>query len=163
MTKAKFNILDALIILLIILVVAAGIFLFAGKGSNETPATQNTTAEFKLEIKKAEFSLAEKFEAASKAGEIVRVGVKEAFEAELVDVEVSNAEIVSANTRTGEIILAEHPSLYDIIITLRAPAVDTDQGIMVSGTKIIVGHEDAVYGKGFAGFGFITDLKTSNK
>ena len=56
--------------------------------------------------------------------------------------------------------MGEDPTLYDIVVTVTADALDTETAVSFSGTEIRVGDETAVRGKGFAGYGFITNLKT---
>ena len=162
MGKPKFNILDSLILLLVVLVAAAGIYLFGGRGeSSNTTDTQNVTAVFKIQLTQADYSLYEKFVKATDSGEKVWIGLKERFAAEIIEVEATPSAKITTNTNRGTLHLAENPTLYDLNITFKAPATETADSISASGTAIRVGVEEAIHGKGIAGFGYITDLKTT--
>lgn len=163
MDKPKFNLMDGLIILLIVMVAAVGVFLLRGMGSGEGTAVvdvQSTTAEFKIQLTKVDKSLCDKFTAAMESGESVWIGEKERFEGKITVAEAAPATKITTNTHTGKTQLAQDPSLYDLNLTIQAAAVESSSSISASGTAIRVGTEAAIRGKGFAGYGFIIDLKT---
>lgn len=157
MDKPKFNFIDAAIILVIILAVVAGAFLLSSGSS--TPTNQaELFAEYKIQFTKADLSLANKFTEASANGESVWVGQKERARADLVDVLVEPAREITVDSKKGVFRLSEIPEQYDITVTLRSRATETDSQICADNTPIRVGEEFAVRGKGIAGFGFLTDL-----
>lgn len=161
MDKPKFNLLDGIIVLLIVAIAAAGVFLLAGRGDgNGTIDTQNTTAVFSVQFTKVDASVYDKFKAAMESGESVWIGIKEQFEGKIEIVECGPSTKLTTNLYSGKAYLAEDPTTYDVTVTVNAPAVETDSAILASGTAIRVGEETSVRGKGFAGFGFVTDLKT---
>lgn len=160
MDKPKFNLIDGLIVLFVVLVAAAGIYLFGGNNSAVGTESQNTTAVFKIQLTKVDESLYNKFAAALETEENVWIGVKERFAGKIEELEFSPSAKITTNTQTGKAVLAEDPNLFDITIQVRASALETPSAISASGTEIRVGEETAIRGKGFAGYGFITDLKT---
>ncbi|MBR5155828.1 MAG: DUF4330 family protein [Clostridia bacterium] len=163
MDKPKFNILDGLIILLLILVIAAGVFFLKGANSGASGGAETKTAVFKIQLTKVEESLYDKFLAALENEETVWIGVKERFEGKIEEIEFGPAAKVSTDLYTGTAVLAEDPTSSDITITVRSEAVETKDAISASGTAIRVGEETAIRGKEVAGYGFIIDLKTVNE
>ncbi len=159
MDKPKFNILDALIILMIVVVLVAGIYILKGPKTQSQTEVQTTPIEFQIQLTNKDYSLYEKFLAAKEASESAWVGVKERFEAEIVDVAIEPAAKITTNFTNGTAHLAGSPISYDITITFRADANETNDKIFVSGTVIRTGIEEAIHGKGFAGYGYITGVK----
>lgn len=163
MNKLKLNLLDLLIIGAIVLVLALGIFILKGTSTSSTPAAiapQNTTAVLDFQIKDADLSLGEAFQAAADANAPVWVGIKERFEGKILDVKVAPAEKVGDDIYGGNAVIAKSQVHCDITVTIEAAAVETDSSITASGTSIRVGEQTAVRGKGFAGFGYIIGLET---
>lgn len=160
MDKPKFNLLDGVIILVIALVVAVGVYFIKSMGNTGEVVVQNTVAEFKVQFTKMDESVYKKFEAQMLDNESVWIGVKERFEGMLSNVEIAPAQKITTDTRNGKAVMGKDPSLYDITLTIRADAVETNSAVSASGTAIRVGEEVAVRGKGVAGFGFVVDLKT---
>ncbi len=160
MDKPKFNIIDGLIVLLVVVIIAAGIYLLGGRNQTAATQTENTTAVFQLQLTKADESLYNKFLAAMDSDETVWIGVKERFPGKIDMLEKAPASRITTNAQVGTAVVAEDPNLFDITIHISTPAVDTPSGITASGTPIRVGEEVAVRGKGFAGYGFVIDLKT---
>lgn len=161
MDKPKFNLLDGIILLLIVAIAAAGIFLFAGgNGGDTVVGTQNTQAVFKIQLTRVDESLYEKFRSALDSGESVWVGIKERFEGKIEELEFGPSTRITTDMRSGKAKLSEDPTAFDLTVTINAAAVENDGSISASGTPIRVGEETSVRGKGFAGFGFVIDLKT---
>ncbi len=165
MNKLKLNLLDILIIGAVVLVLALGVFILTGNSGSNTPsvvAPQNTTATLDFQIKDADLSLGEKFQQGAENNAPVWVGIKERFEGKIVDVKVTPAEKPGDDIYGGNAVIAKSQVLYDITVTIEAPAVETESAITSSGTAIRVGEQTAVRGKGFAGFGYIIGLTTRN-
>ena len=161
MDKPKFNLLDGIILLLVVLIAAAAIFLLSGNGNQGTAIDkQNTKAVFSVQFTKVDRSVYDKFKAAMDNDESVWVGIKERFEGKLEALECGPATKLTTDLYTGRAYLAEDPTTYDVTVTINASAVETNDSISASGTPIRVGEETSVRGKGFAGFGFITNLNT---
>ena len=161
MDKPKFNLLDGIILLLIVAIAAAGVFLLTGrKSDNAAVDTQNTTAVFSVQFTKVDASVYDKFKAAMESGESVWVGIKERFEGKIEGLECGPSTKLTTNFRSGKAYLAEDPTTYAVTVTINTAVVETGSSISASGTAIRVGEETSVRGKGFAGFGFVTDLRT---
>ena len=163
MDKPKFNVIDGLIIIAILLIAVVGVFLIRGMAGGSVSGTStNTNAVFKIELAKAEPILADQFAAAMDSDETVWIGVKERFEGKIQNVEVKPSQKVTTDLRTGKAVLGSDPTCLDVTITVKAQAVETDSAITASGTAIRVGEEVAIRGKQMAGFGYVVELKTVN-
>ncbi len=164
MDKPKFNILDGFIIIALVLVLAVGVFVIKGMGGgNAVGDSTNTNAVFKIQMTKAEKALADKFTAAMENDETVWIGVKERFEAKIQDVLVEPSAKMTTDLRTGKAMLAKDPTCFDVTVTVKAAAVETDSSISASGTAIRVGEEAAIRGNGMAGYGFVIGLETTEE
>lgn len=158
--KPKLNLIDGLIILIIAIVLAVGIYFIAGRnGSTATGENASITAEYKIQFVEREKVVADMFIAAADSGETVWVGEKERAEAVITEVMVEPARKQTTDTENGEVVMAEIPGLYDVTVTLLSAGQETETEIRAGGTAIHVGEETSVKGKGFAGYGFVTDLK----
>ena len=160
MDKPKFNFLDGIIILLVVLVIALCACLLLGKSVTVSGPEQNCTAEFKMHLSRVDEEIYNKFNSKLTEGESVWIGVKERFEGKLQHVELLPSKRLVTDQRTGKSVLAEDPTTNDVIITVSANAVETASEITSSGTPIRVGQETAIRGKGVAGYGYIVEIKT---
>ncbi len=165
MDKPKFNIMDGFITLLLVLIIAVGVFVLRGMWSGNTSGGggTNTNAVFKIQITKAEKALADKFNQAYENGETVWIGVKERFEGKIQAVDIAPAAKMTTDLTRGQAYLAEDPTSFDVTVTVKAAAVETENAISASGTNIRVGDEALIRGKGIAGYGFIISLETANE
>ena len=96
-----------------------------------------------------------------KIGDKVTVGVKEKMPATVTDVRIVPAETVAYDLNQGTAQWQEIPGKYDIYVTMEADAVDTGKQININNSPIRVGDSDAVRSKGWAGYGFVTQLNVS--
>ena len=159
MDKPKFNFLDGVIILLVVVMVAAGVYFIKGRGAASTVTEKNAVAEIQIQFTNVDESIYEKFAAVSDKDESVWVGIKERFEGKVSNAECGPAKKLSKDIYTGKAVMAENPTASDVTVTIKADVVETDSAIIASGTEIRVGEETAVRGKGVAGFGYITGIK----
>lgn len=158
--KPRLNLIDGLIILIIAIVLAVGIYFIAGRNGNAgTGENTSKTAEYKIQFVEREKVVADMFIAAKESGETVWVGEKERAEAMITDVLIEPARKQTTDTENGKVVMAEIPELYDVTVTLQSAGQETETEIHAGGTAIHVGEETSVKGKGFAGYGFVTDLK----
>lgn len=152
--KAKFNIIDALIILLIIAVGAAG-YLFLNGRSEVVSNDKNVKIRYNIELSEKGEYMTDLF----KEGDRVTVGEKEKLPAVIVGAEVKPAVQSSFDEVNGRYINAEIPEKYDIVLTLESDATDSAGQVSVAGSAVRVGSSTMVKGRNFAGNGYITDLK----
>lgn len=156
-SKPKFNVIDALIILLVLAVACAGVYVIMNRRGNAADTVSaNKTILYSVEFTACEESLAEAFNAA--IGTNVWVSEKERALAELTDVKVSPARKMITNAETGEAVWAEVPELCDITVYLKSQGTETTNEVLADNSPIRVGDEVSVKGKGMAGYGFVTSL-----
>jgi hypothetical protein len=158
MDKPKFNFMDAFIIVMILLVAAAG-FLFLNKPDSTGNAPQSVTAQYTVELTRCEKVVADAFAEALANSESVMVGEKERFAAQLVDVQVNPAKRLVTDSKTGTTVLAEDPMYFDILLTLESQVTESNSAIMAGNTPLKVGEDEVVRSKKSAGLGYITSLK----
>ena len=163
MDKPKFNFLDGIIILLVVLVALLGAYLLMGKSTAVSGPEQNCTAEFKMHLTKVDEDIYNKFSAKLAEDESVWIGIKERFEGKIKNVELLPSKRIVPDQRQGKAVMASDPSTNDVIITVSTNAVETAFDIQSAGTTIRVGEETAIRAKGVAGYGYIVELKTTHE
>ena len=159
MDKPKFNLMDGFIALLIILVVAAGIFFLKGKNTEFSSDASNKTAVFSIQFTKVEKVFCSTLEKALAEGALVSVGTKERFDARLEGLDIKPSIKITSNLQNGKAVVAEDPMYFDITVSLSAPCTETPDAILASGTALKVGEQTSMHGKGFAGNGFVIGLE----
>lgn len=153
--KAKFNVVDAVIILLILAVGAAG-FLFLSSRSQTASTDKSVKIFYDVEIAEREEYLIDRFN----EGEKVSIGEKEKIPATIVKKEVRPATKSSFDEVSGKFIETEVPGRYDIIVTLMSEGTDGVGAVSSNGTAIRVGMSAVVKGRDCAGSGYITQMYT---
>lgn len=163
MNKPRFNIVDAVIILMVCIVIVAGV-LFVGKLSGAkivSPSqTNNATAEYTIQIQNCEEELCVQFENALSNDNIVLVTDEDSWNASLINIERKNATKITTNYKTGKSVLAEYPDTFDLSVTLKSDVLETDTEISAGGTPLLVGSLLKIKGKGFVGIGYVTNITT---
>ncbi len=160
MDKPKFNFLDGVIALLVVVMVVAGVYFVKGRGTTSTVTDKNAVAEIQVQFTRVDESIYQKFCEMADNGESVWVGVKERFEGKVSNVTIEKSKKLTSDIYTGKVVMAENPATNDVTVTVKADVVETDSAIVAGGTEIRVGEETAVRGKNAAGFGFVVGIKT---
>lgn len=153
--KAKFNVIDAIIILLILAVGAAG-FMFLGNRSEVTSTDKSVKIFYDVDITECEEYMTDRFA----VGEKVSVGEKEKVPATIVKSEVRPATQSAFDGVGGKFIEAEIPGKYDIIVTLMSEGTDSAGSVSSNGTAIRVGMSAVIKGRDCAGSGYVTQIYT---
>ncbi len=157
--KPKFNLMDCLIIVVLIVVIAFGAVMFKKiSGAEEnTQVSGNGTVEFKIEIN----NKIESYTKIAKVGDKITVGEKEKIPATVTDIEVKPYKRVAYDALNATASWQEVPERYTVIYTLETEGTDTYSAVTAGGVPIRVGEETALRGKGHAGSGYIVavDMK----
>lgn len=163
MKKIKFNVVDGIIILAVVVVAVVGILYMKGvfgPSSDTVSAAREVTATYRVEFTGKEQRLTE----LPKVGDTVNVGVKEKATAKVVDVEINPARKVTYELeKDGAAKWVEVPNQYDISLILESDATETANAITASGVALRVGEEAVVRGKGYSVEGYILSLDTAAK
>jgi len=151
MNKHKFNIIDAAVVIVIIGIIAAGIWFFWSSGDGA-----DINAYFVVEIRD---QMPNFFDTIEIGGEI-RDSIRNYFLGHVVDAHYQPATMVSFDYMTESFILTVIPERYDVYITIRGTGTENNSVITSNGQAVRVGQEMFLRGTGYAGIGFITELWT---
>lgn len=148
-SRHRFNALDAVLILMAI--AAAGLLIAVYSPSalfGNTGKTARIT--YTVELTAVDPGLA----AAVRVGDEVTDGNGYAIGQVAAEVEVAPYQIVSYSADGDEVILAEHPTLSNLLITISAEAADNgESGYTVNGRRIAIGAGYTLVLPGFEGSG----------
>ncbi len=159
MSKSKgklfgiFNILDIVILIIIALIIGVGIYAYGNYKDNQEADMQ--TVEYEVEIK----SVDEKFISAIKNGDFIRESVKGNNLGRVAGTAYTPSTNVNADFINGKYVVAEMPGKLDLVLKLTADAKVTSRSVTVGGLEIRIGQKIYVKGKGYAGEGFILNVK----
>lgn len=151
--KVKFNGMDLFIIIVLVLVIAAGAFLlFGSNGTVVKNASENKTeVTFMVELTARD----EEFTKLIEIGDVVLVGEKEKAEAVVTDIDISTAASTGYDILGGRVLQSELPGEYDVKVTLKGEGVETEEYIKHGMTELRVGQGVALSNKKWTGYGFI--------
>lgn len=133
-SKGKFNFIDILIIALVLALLAAGVykFFFVNKGL----AAQNGVVEFKVLLEEIRMPTVEDF----KVGQAVRDQQNNLVLGTIISKEISPYQ-EPVPTIDGRILAADVPDKYNLIVTVRSPAIVSDNNVMIGNREIKTGGE----------------------
>lgn len=154
--KAKWNLMDGLILLVLIAAVAAGGYLLRGKKAQQA-AAQDTEVTMMVELTSKQKDFAE----LPKVGDAVIIGEKEKMQTRVTDVTVTPAVTLSYDTKDGAVREGHVPDRYDIKLTLEGQGIETAQAVEINGNAVRVGMGAAMKSKNWAGYGFILAVDTA--
>ncbi len=130
--KPKFNIIDVLIIL----VLAAVLWVFANYASVKPVVSSDATVQYTVEIK----GIREENVGAFAEGDQITGDKGGGVIGKIISVgEYENETTLTENVRTGEFDTAEIPNRYTVRLTIESPCIKNADGITVDDTDIKVG------------------------
>ena len=158
--KVKFNGIDVFIILMVIAVIAAGLYFLKGRSSAAGAAgdSKNVNVTTVVELTGREKDFADKV----KENDLVMLGEKDKAPMTVTKVEVTPAKTTGYDILSGHVYNSEIPTEYDVKVTLCAPGAESNKSIDVSGIALKVGQETVVSSKAWAGYGYIISLETAD-
>lgn len=145
--KRGLGLLDVLIILVVLLVVAGGIWWATGRGTDSQGGTEVT---FSVELQRVPAD----FTSSIQAGDKVYDSQKGGYLGEVVSAEITPYTILtySQNDRTYHDYVVE--GLYNAVVTVKGSAQVTDRSTSIGGVTVAVGKEMYLKSRGFAGSGY---------
>lgn len=160
MKKAKFNIIDFLIILAIALVAFAGYYIIRSK-SETVSGTEKTLTKAYVTIEEMSVDETTKnfYEENAKTGDMVSMGIREKTTGVITEIEVSPATGIYDNPLTGEKELLEKIGRYDLKFTFETELSETETDFLIGTDKIKIGKELNFSGKGYSGYGNVVVIK----
>lgn len=148
------NIFDLSLILLLIIVIAGGLWYFNRPVEN----TNNVNVFFTVEFTHKNKDFADKIVVGAQVKDSVKgyyLGVVDAVTSEPMYTTAYNQ--LEKKYETNQI-----EGLYTVKLTVRANGTESDMDIKAEGQVVKVGKEMFIKGKGFASKGYIIDLLTTN-
>ena len=147
--KAKFTVIDAVIILVLLAVIGFG----AIKVMPSMIGASKEPVDLVVQLTMKEQSLAD----AMQIGDRVTMSLTEKDGGVIKDIKVEPAVQMVFNSIDGVYKNEVVPDKVDIYVTVEAEAEVSDIAVKVGGTNIQVGSEIPVRGKGYASMGYILE------
>lgn len=150
--QVRFNFVDAVIILLVLALIAAGAYklLFV----NRALALQNSQIEFKVFVEEVRMPTVESIIEGQPVRDVqtnTPLGTVKGVEA------APYQEAVP--TWDGKVVMADVPEKYNVIITMESPAIVTDNNIMIGNKEIKIGAQISVKSNIFSVTGIVFGAK----
>lgn len=149
--KAKFTWIDALIILIVIAAGAVGVIKFA---PSLLTKTERSKTEFTVLISEKDESFAQ----AMSVGDRVTLSLTENDGGVVKDIKTEPAQVMVFDSIAGSYKIQELEAKCDIYVTVEADAAKTELAVKTGDTKIRVGEQVPVRGKGYAANGYIIEV-----
>jgi hypothetical protein len=152
----KFNIVDGLVILAVIVVIAAAVWFFAGA----SPGNERYVY-FVVEFQEQMPDFMDNITAGNAPGAEVRDSIRNYFLGHVQHYEKRPAVLITFDNTINEFISTTIPDRYDVYVTIRGAGTENESAILTNGHIVRVGQEMFIVGHGFAGIGFITQIWTT--
>ena len=153
--KAKFNIIDILLIAVILAAGAAAVFLLRNSGS---PTVQpNTEREIQYTVLLT--NVKSRFRNNIQIGDSVTDTVKLMPIGEVTDIKAVQSTVQLEDYGEGRVVNAAIPDTYDITVTVTAKATLTGGYYMIGGYQINVGTLVSLRVPDYTGSGYCTTIK----
>lgn len=149
----RVNIIDFCIVFVLVIVIIGGIFII-NMLSNSQIRDTNQAVRYDVEFRYKPKEFGESIQ----IGGEVRSSIDGSYLGKLVNKKIVPSANIIPNAEEGKYVKAELPEEYDVIITIEANAVITDQEILAEGKDIKIGKQMFIKGKGYASPGFIVGI-----
>lgn len=149
--RAKFTVIDALIILVVLAVIAVGAVKLA---PSLFIKTERSKAEFTVLISEKDISFAD----AMSVGDRVTLSLTEKDGGVIKNIETKVAETLAFNSIDGSYVIRQIEDKRDIYLTVEADVEKSELAVKTGDTEIRVGEETPVRGKGYATIGYIIEV-----
>lgn len=152
----RFNIIDALFLLVIIAASGALIYILFFRGTESPSASPRTDVEYKVELRMVREELKGKINIGDKvidASKLYSIG-------EVTDVKYTTSTYTGVNNAEGILVYSDYPGYVNVTITVKASA-DTGSGsYMIDGVyKINVGTYVSLRVPDFTGSGYCVSVE----
>ena len=151
-TRPRFNIIDKLLILgmIVLIGIAAYLLFFAASDADDVYTF------FEVELR----GQYPGFEDNIIIGGEIRDSVRNYLLGYVMDKRVLPAEIIVFNNDIQEFVIEYIPNRYDVFLTISGEGEETDSEITINNMPVRVGQEMFLRGRGYAGIGWVTELWT---
>lgn len=153
--KFRFNIIDALLILVILAAAVLLVWIFSSSNLNLFGSSEKVEIEYTVELRQ----IRDEFRGDSffTEGDPVTDTVTLYDIGELISVSYSNAIYTGVNDN-GELVVSDYPNHINITLTIRAEADVSDDEYSLGGYKIAVGKAVSLRIPDFTGEGYCTSI-----
>lgn len=145
MSQLKFNLFDAVVIVLLVIVGITVFFkaqAFLGIGSGDANTLRETSVDFEIRVEGVRDASVNAY---SIGDEIVASETRH-FIGTVTAIDVIPYEDLAENAQ-GEFVLSQVPEKYTVILRVNAAAIETNRGFVVGGYDIKVGKQFDVENK----------------
>ena len=158
MKKAKFNIIDFLIIAMVILVIFAGVYILGNK-SETVVSSDKTKVLVTIEELSVDETTMNFYKENVKKGDNVTIGIREKTMGVLENIEILPATDNYDNPVTGEKEVLEKAERYNLNFTFETELAETETDFLIGTDKIKIGKELNFSAKGYSGYGNVVIIK----
>ena len=158
MKKVKFNIIDFLIVLVVVLVAVAGVYILGNK-SETVVSSEKTKVYVTIEELSVDEATKNFYMESAKEGDNITMGIREKTTGILRKIEAVPATDNYNNPETGEIEVLKKADRYDLKFTFETEFEETDRDFLIGTDKIKIGKELNFSGKGYSGYGNVVVIK----
>lgn len=145
--KTKFNIIDVLILIVLVMIIAVGCFVYFNMTNDDAVVETNTTKiEFVVEVRDLSEDAANSF----KVGDSVTLGETTSGTGVISSVEVVPFTKWVENVEDGEIVISEVPNRYTANVTISSEVSKSDIAYTSGSEEIAVGRKMPFNAKGAA-------------
>ena len=161
MSKAKrrLNAIDVVIILLLVGSIFAVGYVIGIFGGASSSGGEDTTVHFTIEMT----YLREGFIEHINVGDVIRDSIRGEFLGVIDSFTVAPTDIATTDRMNSEFVMTVVPERYTVLLTIKSTGTESESRIEVEGHTITVGQMMSIRGKGYAGMGFITNIRTGQE
>ncbi len=154
--KVKFNIIDILIVLVLIVgaIIFASLFKTSGVGGDNT-ANETKPYEFVIKLQNVDGGMTKDIT----AGLDVLDSQKNYYYGVLKDFYTEESVFLTEDTENGVFIEDTHPVNVDVYLVVEGNGYETDSDLLIEGQDIKIGKRIYTKVKGFAGLGYVTEIR----
>ena len=158
MKKAKFNIIDFLIIAMVVLVIFAGVYILGNK-SETVVSSDKTKVLVTIEELSVDETTMNFYKENVKKGDNVIIGIREKTTGVLEDIKIIPATDNYDNPVTGKKEVLEKAERYNLTFTFETELSETETDFLIGTDKIKIGKELNFSAKGYSGYGNVVIIK----
>ena len=158
MKKAKFNIIDFLIIAMVVLVIFAGVYILGNK-SETVVSSDKTKVLVTIEELSVDETTMNFYKENVKKGDNVTIGIREKTMGVLENIEILPATDNYDNPVTGKKEVLEKAERYNLTFTFETELSETETDFLIGTDKIKIGKELNFSAKGYSGYGNVVIIK----
>lgn len=159
MNKPKLNAMDGFLIVVLIAVIASGLYFVFKPDTPSTSSPQTVTAEYTLSLTDCTDELAAALKASADSGEILMLGEKTRFPASITSIGITPTTQRIPNETGEAFVFTEKPNTFDVTLHLESQVTETDADISASGTVLKVGYSMTAKSRAASCSGTITELR----